>query len=146
MGVSTDAILAYGIDLDEDWTDKVPWSYEDGMDYWLYKRYDLNLKYETREEYEAIPEEMKKEIWARQREFLKACPVEDIYHCSLDYPMVVLAIRGTRTTASRGYPKVIEKLRTPGQFAIDRFLRTLEEWGVDTGGEHPRWLLFSMWG
>lgn len=145
MGVSTDAILAYGIDLGEEWHDKVPWGEEEDqdMEYWLYSLDPDRLDYD----YEMASEEEREAVWAVRREFIADFPVEDIHHCSGDYPMLFLAVRGTKVRASRGYPKKIEMADLHvDPFVAGRFLARLKGWGIEFEVEDLAWHLFSYWG
>jgi alpha-L-arabinofuranosidase len=93
MGLSTDGILFWGIAIPEDDENgdaiKLPWVSEDEDNYddfddWLCKENNIEGDYEIRSA------------------FVKSFPVELVQHCSLDYPMYALAVRGTVTTAYRG--------------------------------------------
>lgn len=114
MGQSTDAILAYGIDLGEE-----------------------------------MPPKMSEEEWdiAREQWGEKADQVrgyEIVYHMTGDDPFYFLAVPGTVTTASRGYPERVnvfgDTQHLPG---IKRFWDAMHDIGVPT--EKAGWQIFSMW-
>lgn len=126
MGTSTDAILVFGIELEEE---HEPWGEEQDEDDWLEKdgRDILGLQGE------------------KQYEIVNLHPVEIVQHCSYEYPMYVLAIRGTEKRAWRGEPLhiTLEELKIPtGNVALLKAFceRHNIEW------EEPKWLLCSMWG
>lgn len=80
----------------------------------------------------------------KDREFRETCPADMVMHCSYDYPMYILAVRGTETTASRGYPETLDDaLPTVPSEKIDAFKAWCAERGID--GD-PKWILCSMWG
>ncbi len=137
MGVSTDAIVAFGFDLGED----LPQSLlpdDDGDDYFDFEEWYLakvGIEYQETDE--------TGEYRKAREEALASCPVEIITHCSYDYPMYFLALTGTRTTASRGCPQEID----PERVADDRILEMCRfcQWaGVDW--VEPKWQVFSVWG
>lgn len=124
MGQSTDGIIAFGIDLEEDLPES--WNPYDSDDY---------------------DEDFDAEDWIIERQ--GAVPaVEVIRHCSGEYMMYILAIPGTELSASRGYPKKFD----PSTLEIDpekvqAFNAWIEKYIPEDerpdGG--PSWLLFSMW-
>lgn len=72
------------------------------------------------------------------------CPVELVTHCSYDYPMYILAVKGTEVTASRGYPEEIsEDSLIISDDKMDDFREFCETYKIK--GD-PRWWLVSMWG
>ena len=87
MGVSTDAILVFGIDLGEDAEDLFEVRNEDGdFEFDNVLLADAGLKdwnHET-EPYEAYR--------ARLQEAKKKAGVDLVIHCSYDYPMYILAV------------------------------------------------------
>lgn len=78
-----------------------------------------------------------------QQVFRAKCPADLVTHCSLDYPMYILAVRGTKTSARRGYPAEIspDELNVP----IEK-INALKAWAAERGIEgEPKWLLCSLW-
>ncbi len=132
MGTSTDGILAYGVDLPEyegcDYSD-LPWA-EDGDDEFG----DTIARLAGGRQY---PEEG----WLDdKRKAAEACGLELVFHCSYDYPMYILAVRGTEHTASRGYPTEIKELPTPDATKLREWCKKYE---IECD---PKWLLCSLWG
>ena len=84
------------------------------------------------------------EYFAAQREFQKAnpLPIEEIMHCSGDYPMYILATVSSPKTARRGYPETIDNLDVV-EAEKDVLLRFCEQWELE--GEGPAWWLSSLW-
>lgn len=145
MGVSTDAILAYGVDLGED-MEGVPWDYwqeGDGpasLEDWVAESSGLVWQAD-------FTAEESKAHWAKKRELVNAFPVEDIYHCSDSDPMLFLAVRGSVVTANRGYPERIEVFPDIAPNIIG-YVETLRGWGIDPYCEATPagWYLMSFWG
>lgn len=142
MGVSTDAIIAFGFDLGEETPsflkpngdDESSIEFEEFVTNEAGINYPDGFRYGT-PEYTAYSE-------ARDAA-LKACPVDVVMHCSYDYPMYFLAVRGTEVNASRGNPKKVE------QQQIDfTAVGAMREWCKNHGVEwqEPAWHIFSMWG
>jgi hypothetical protein len=126
MGVSTDGILVFGIDLDEEQPE-----FMDGYDDWWHftdvvggvEDADYAIRSKLREEF----------------------PVDLVQHCSYDYPMYILAVNGTERRNNRGYLTEInpEDMIIP-QEKIDKFKAFCEEYGIEW--QEPKWYLISMWG
>lgn len=138
MGVSTDAILAFGIDLGEEWPDTFNEhdDEDDGFEADHFLACDFAIE---------IPEWTPgtgSEYWAQKREAINKIPIELIKHCSSDYPMYFLSIRGTQQTANRGYPKEILQ-RPIDQSEIDAMRAFCEKHGIEW--QEPKWQIFSMW-
>lgn len=130
MGVSTDGILVFGIECGEDEETPEFMSGFDDFDEYLDSLSGLPQWGEPGHNF------------AANAEFRKTVPADMVLHCSYDYPMYILAVRGTQVTARRGYPQEIESLGVdPAKLAA--FKVWAEERGI-TG--EPKWLLCSMWG
>lgn len=153
MGVSTDAILVFGIDLcangycDEDKTPAFFIKDEEGdegdfdqvllrdagLAPWGYHKDD-----DQRENYKVYN--------ARRKQAQEQAGVELITHCSGEYPMYILAVANVGWSTSRGSALEISK--------DDLLMNQLE--GVhslrafcerhDIPWVNPRWLLCSYWG
>lgn len=142
MSQSTDAILAFGFNLtDEDESLAELFSIEDDdgefeFDEWIAQRAGVSYRSGM------SPEEYGAYSAAKDRA-LAECPVEVVTHCSDEYRMHFLALRGTVTTANRGYPKAVTTW-TPEQARIDAMKAFCEEHGLDW--QAPGWHLFSYWG
>jgi hypothetical protein len=116
MGTSTDAILAFGVDLGEE-VPKWVWDFagvkqsgdDDGMS-------ELDLGEE-----------------------LEKAGLTIIFHCSCDCPMYVLAAHGSEIRAWRGSPQAV-------RHNSKREAKWLKAWGkLPKKAEAPRWILFSNW-
>lgn len=150
MGVSTDAILCYGIAFEED--HEFPWiSPDNDAEIWYYeviKEYvPLHRLYDDNGTYlEDTPQEVQQAEWDHYREFKEQNPMpfEVVRHCSNEYPMYILAVPGTVKKASRGYPKEIGALHVDGE-AFKNFAAFLKVHGIVTDF-NPQWLLASYWG
>lgn len=129
MGVSTDAIVAFGVDLGEELPEFLE-DFDDGFDDYLASISGLPQYGEPGHSWDAH--------WA----FAERFPVTIIHHCSGEYPMYILAVNGTEQRASRGYPHTLEPL-TVTQEQIDKLRDFMAEHELE--GE-PAWLLFSNWG
>lgn len=125
MGQSTDAILAYGFILPDDAKEDVDWLDEESPDY-------VGFEYEVEKR-------------------LKAAGITGVHitsHCSVDYPMYLLAT--STTTAWRGGPKVVDPhamAAHPEAGDWDAKLREgMELLGLTSEMAAPGWILCSDWG
>lgn len=172
MGQSTDAILAFGMDVGDEWSLPGVDSEDEDSDStdlgeFLARRADLEDPYKTLlpaevnegpyAEYErwkaANPDfEAATSRWfAAKQQLEEAAPIEIIWHCSYDYPMYVIAMKGTQLSAARGYPKKIEDTRELVTTALStakiaEAARFVHEHELLDRPFEPAWLLFSMWG
>lgn len=146
MGVSTDAILAFGFDLgdEEDVTLAERFGAEEDddsfdFDEWIGKQagavYPAGYAGINSPEYVAYYEKLQAAI--------AACPVEVITHCSYDYPMHFLALRGTEARAWRGKPQTVQTEPPPPE-RIAAMRAFCEEHDIEW--KEPQWHIFSMWG
>lgn len=154
MGVSTDAILAYGYDLggaEDEW--KIKETGEYGC---------LNLPWFDPEDDDAgFMDAVEKRLLAaagftetdwqvdgyftREREALATFGVHLVSHCHVDYPMYILAAH--HITSHRGW---VGRVDLPALVALQedadaRLARTVEALGI-TPTQEPGWLLVSNWG
>jgi hypothetical protein len=139
MSTSTDAILFYGIQY-EDGTEFTWYEQYDSVDEWYAEKMGLPV---PRGEYDE--REYEKYLKAR-RPILAKMGVEVGYHCSAEYPMTYIAITGTETIASRGYPEEIDpkKMIEPPPDQIQKLRDFIELAGLEWA--EPRWWLVSYWG
>ena len=84
---------------------------------------------------------------AEQMEFNKAhpLPVELIFHCSCEYTMYILAVKGTTKTARRGYAVEFDPMAlavTDEQKAV--LMEFCEKYGLSFVAG-PAWFLTSWW-
>jgi hypothetical protein len=141
MGARTNAILAFGFDLGEDLPEKLSEAlHDDGID-------------GDTEEFEVKESGVEVKHWQSYTDYkdyakakkhaLSKFPIEFVKHCSGEYTMYFLAIRGTEQTALRGYPEKInldkdvteEKIAFMKEFCLKYDI----EW------QEPAWHIFSMW-
>lgn len=136
MGVSTDAIIAFGFDLGEE---RPGWLLT-GDDWDAVVARDAGL---CRPETKNYDDPAWSQYWDAKKAAVAVCPVELVYHCSWEYPMYFLAVYGTKLKAYRGSPTTF-KLRDPGAPTI----AGMEQWCAAHGVEWrtPGWYLMSMWG
>lgn len=132
MGVSTDGILVFGIDLGEE----VPEFLEDfvsDFDSFLSSISGLPGYGEAGHDFK------------KDQGFRDSHPVDMTWYCSYDYPMFILTVRGTETRVSRGDAEEINpdnlKVSEEKIAALKAFC---EEYDIEW--QEPKWLLVSMWG
>jgi len=131
MGVSSDGILVFGIELGR----------EDELPEFLYTEDGDEIEFDEMVDAELGISDLS---YGERAEARKAYPVDLVWHCSYDYPMYILAVPGTEVSASRGYPhEFTDGLPTVTQEQID----ALKAWAAerDIEGE-PCWILTSMYG
>lgn len=133
MGQSTDAILVYGFEIgEEDETPEFMGDFEDFQDY-LEDQSGLPKYGEPGHSFDA------------HREYRKSCPADLVSHCSGDYPMHILAVRGTEHHASRGHAVYIDPNT---DLLIDNGVEAeFKAWCAARDIEVPelKWILCSMW-
>jgi len=146
MGVSTDAILCWGIDLGEEtpWADKAEelgFDTDDLEDFFAFVFCGVE---KPKEAWVADGEnESYSAYWKAKREALKAYGVELVTHCSYDYPMHILAISASETRANRGDPQTITSLDVNPEWS-PKLKEACEKLGIDP--EDGQWVLCSLWG
>ena len=159
MGISSDAMICYGVMLMED--EQFPWDdkkWEGELEEWWayevcgyknpFELYDENGEYLTAE----APSESKiDEYYLSKFNFMKQnkSPVVLVTHCSYDYPMYILAMPGTVSTAIRGYPVELDplKLFESDDEAEKKLVDFYEKYCKgQMESEEPSWLLFSLMG
>jgi len=149
MSVTTNAIIAYGISLDED--QEIPWETGDDTEveeWWLkvngyeppFKMFDEHGMWINGVE---PPQEKQDVYWNHRRAALEAnpLPVEIVLHCSGDYRMYIVAVPGTVTEAYRGYPVAISVIRPPTEMSKP-VMDFCERFGLK--GDGPDWWLASL--
>lgn len=139
MGIDSDGILAYGYDLGELYDLDTPEEYEGDKTQYIE---DLLLK-----ELAGFTDKWSKgdeTFFDRKREAEKQIGVEIILHCSYDYPMYILAAKGSETRAWRGSPKVIKSLVAYQEWD-DNLNKAKAVLGIDNLDE-PAWILSSIMG
>ena len=156
MGVSTDAVIFYGIlldkddcecqfndnegDYEEDYAKKKGWVENDGG------LYDEKGEYALDKD---SPEGKKAEkIWDKNRAELSKitedCDVEIGMHCSGDYPMHYVGIKESETFARRGYPVQIDATNLSIETDwVDKLKDYCKTMGIKY--KKPSWHLVSWW-
>ncbi len=138
MGVSTDAIHAYGFDLGDEYDLGINFEEDRGvidtLNDMLLERNGLYEKWEPNME----------GYWQRRDDSLDSLGVEIILHCSYDAPMIFIAARGSTSVASRGYPQWIESLNVDPTWDA-KIYKALADLRIEVDSA-PAWQLFSMWG
>jgi hypothetical protein len=146
MGISTDAILAYGYDLGDDpdvdwWANRD----EDDEEESDFGEVATNKMLESIGFTEKWVSGIDDEYFTRKRNAEGQLGVEIIYHCSYDYPMYILAAKEIR--AYRGDVTVIEMSDLLINIEWDdKLARALQSLGIKPINEYPQWMLVSMWG
>ena len=158
MGMSTDGQICYGIIFEEGF--EFPWDveeYDNNIENWW--RHVNNFKpakeiyTDEGEKIEGITKEEVDQYWEEILKWDKEnpVPVEVVNYCSYDFPMYILAIQGTVTTNSRGYPQELDfnKLTLsiePQNYK--KFIEFIRQWFPDLSEEErrPKWWLSSLIG
>lgn len=124
MGVSTNAYLIFGFPVgDED--QKPDWLDEDEeFDDYVCRNLSVNAS------------------WEERSSVINACPAQLEYHCSGDYPMYVLAVRGFGYSAWRGDLTEVTSLDVDPE-KIAAFKAWCEENEIPY--EEPKWFLCSYY-
>jgi len=127
MGLSTDAILVYGLKVSED-IETDFFDDENIEDYW--NRWELGVGGE--------------------------CPFMGVWHCHTEYPMIILGYTESYQRASRGYPLFAvmdvydwSLLHKFAVFIQSEYEKTedFKEYEIDLfGSDDPAWLLCSNMG
>ncbi len=149
MGVSTDAIPAFGFDLGDEEDSSLASRFgepekgddEESFDFdeWIARK--AGAIYPVG--HSGIKSPKYEEYWAKRNAAIAACPVEVITHCSYDYPMYFLAIRGSESRARRGYPQRVAD-SDPSPEMIIAMRSFCDVHGI--AWQEPAWHIFSMWG
>jgi len=151
MGMSSDAIICFGIALEEE--QEYPWDeYEEIEEWWLHEvlgyKHPFEI-YDSEGNYiDGIrPDEatMKKYYNAESAVYNKSpLPIELVTHCSYEYPMYIVALPGTKLRAYRGDPKRVEMRRVPEE--EKRILTDFcDRHEIEYSGK-PCWWLASLFG
>lgn len=137
MGVSTNAYLAFGLDLGE----ACPQLWDNGFDEYEYVIKKWNLVQPDAEKDSPEMDAYYTEMFQLSKEF----PVDVIRHCSEGSPMYFVALKRTVNQASRGYP---EQIKPEEMTASEQEIAVLKAFCDEQGIEwqEPAWHLFSYWG
>lgn len=139
MGVSNDAVLVFGQDFQEELPDFLVQAAEQGLEFedLVYRLAGLADNWRDN-----MTDLERSTLCDLRREALDACPVDLVRYCSWDYPMYILAVRGTEISASRGNIREVD----PEELLVDpRKITAAREWLAQFDIEfEPRWLLNTM--
>lgn len=146
MGCSTNAILAFGIDLGDEYPYSMRDEDDDHIDFEDYVAELLGLTGHWKDP----------GYFERKKALLEQCPVELEIHCSGDYACYALVLKGKTTTAYRGHPKTIDPAT---MIVTEEEIKTFKEWCVKLGIDQaedpddppleldePAWLIMSYVG
>lgn len=130
MGVSSDGILVFGIPYEEDTFPEFLEEFDGDFEAYLEAESGLPKWGEEGHSFKAQ--------WAYRDD----CPADVVSHCSYDYPMYILAVRGTEKRNSRGEVVGIESLDVDPERLV-----AFTAWCAARGiTDVPRWCLVSMYG
>jgi hypothetical protein len=146
MGVSTNAILFWGIELgEENPLEEDPDAGADDTDAAaMYALKKEGLK-EPEEEFSHEDEKilnLYKDYWDKRNKIHDAAGCEHDIHCSCDYPMHYAAVTESVTTARRGSPEEITSL-VEGHDWREKLRDYCETLGIPW--QEPKWWLVSLW-
>jgi len=143
MGVSTDAILFFGIDLGEN--NEFPWiDEEDGADVESFIAAKLGVSRPDCE-YEGN-EKLFSDYWNKRREVMRNLGCDVGWHCSGSYPMCFVCLEKFNFSACRGYPQIIDPavMQTVSAEDIQKLKDFCEL--IEVEWQEPKWQLASYWG
>lgn len=152
MGMSASGIIAFGIPLDED---ELFFPERDEDDFGSYlSSYDEDNFHRWVAEQAGVVAPQAEWVegskntewliyWDKQRKAVAEFPIEIVSHCSCDYPLYIIALRGTVMTAWDGEPREIVLPEISAE-KVQMLIDFCAEHGIK--GVAPRWLLTSNWG
>lgn len=149
MGVSTNAILAFGFDLGVESTDELSQLFRPGVELEEDESFEFDDWIATQagavypEGHGGIDSNEYTDYWKKSKAAIAACPVEVITHCSYDCPMYFLALRGSQSTALRGYPVAVTTPVPPAE-QVSAMRAFCDQHGIKW--QEPSWHIFSLWG
>lgn len=156
MGVSTNGVICYGIQFDED--TEFPWNddkYEGDIDsWWLHSVVEFKPSLEIYGEDgnyidgKVPSDEVINAYYAERRaaENANPLPIELVNYCSANAPMYIVAVPSTIKRALRGYPTWFEPTAlTVTDEEKAALIAFCEAHGIVTL-EEPMWWLSSYWG
>lgn len=141
MSISSDGQLIFGFEIGEE-DEKPDFLFDEDGEEIEFDDFICNLAGLT-EWHPDLPNA--DEIWEKRSQAIKSCPVDLATHCSYDYPMYILAVRGERFTAWRGHTVEID---TDLLKVSEDSITAMKEWCGRNNIEfkEPKWLLCSMYG
>jgi hypothetical protein len=152
MGVSTDGQICFGILLPDE--ENLPWGEEDCKKWWRevngytppFQIYD---KYGDYIDGQKPKENIIDEYYKHQREWenLHPLPVELVNVCSGDYPMYIVAVPSSVSSARRGYPEAFNPDACKvSENEITSLIEFVRKYFPDLQFNNPQWYLSSYWG
>ena len=142
MGQSTNAILAFGFDLGEP-SEELLKAFGTDPDNDSSIDFEQWIETQAGLVYPAGGTDKAYRAYRKARDAAAAaCPVDLITHCSGDYPMYFLAVRGTEMTAHRGDPTAVT-IEAVAPEKIQAMRELCEKHGIEW--KEPGWHIFSMW-
>ena len=145
MGISTDADLYYGIQLEEGieslWADNEK---ECDWEELYCAKLGVNPPEKGYSDTDPTTKDEYSKYWETKRNMVKNSLCKIGMHCSYDYPMYYITITESCKHARRGYPiKIPNGLVTYSTWDLElqRFCKVM---GI--AYEQPSWWLSSMWG
>lgn len=155
MGVSTDGIICYGVLREEEEEPFEGLNDCDGEEEWWCQRNGYEPPFEMFDSNgewiggkDQWPPEKVREYFDHQRAWdaEHPMPFELVNTCHSDVPRWIIALPGSVTRASRGYPVAISEGTVSlvhKEAALERYLAFLKEMKIE---DKPRWWLGSYWG
>jgi len=152
MGTSTNGQICYGIAFEEEF--EFPWGEREIDEWWIFDVQGFKHSFEIFDasgNYLDGREPSKDEVsryFAERRKFAEEHPLPVMLetHCSGEYPMYILAVKGSCLENRRGYPAEFD----PAALVVtdaehDALLKFCADHGIAHAAE-PKWLLTSYWG
>jgi hypothetical protein len=139
---------AYGYEFPPNPYDEIT---EEQWNEWQAFRYRQGFAPAEHPDYEAWKRDSQPQLearWAAKRQAREKLPVVFETHCSGEFPMYILAAKGTVFTASRGYPIEFDQYSTIGSVPA-AYGAILHHAAGKIGIEPPKppsWILASYWG
>ncbi len=128
MGISSNAHIAFGVIFDEEFD--FPWGGDDFEEWYL-----ENI---AKQEFKSYEERFR---------YLRENPIPVLLenYCSSEYPICLLAVRGTVQTALRGDPTIFDPSSlVADEKSLREFATACEAMGLEI--ENPSWVLYSYMG
>lgn len=136
MGTSTNAYLAFGVDLGEEYPEAFA-NEDDDFDWFILDQAGFPDLEDGADEAATLAH------YRKRRAVIDTFPYDMQTHCSYDYPMYFLCIRKTLQMASRGETTEVEFPEITEQDRKD-FIDFCVRHGI--GAVEPKWHIFSLWG
>lgn len=140
MGISSDGILFFGIDLGVDEDMESPWNDGDWEDIYYEKmREKFPGKYPEKN---YIDKDKSKAFFVAKKELEDNGCIIGI-HCSFEYSMLYVAVTESVVNAHRGYPEEVKSFEVKPDW-IQKIKDFCEL--MDIKYEEPKWILTSLYG